>query len=94
MKSKIDLNAAIACLKTEEEVRRFLVDLCTPQEIRQFEERWEIAQYLNAGELSYRDIAAKVGASTTTVARVNRFLNQEPHQGYKLVLGRLAGKGK
>lgn len=40
-------------------------------------------------ENNYRDIAAMTGASTTTVARVARFLNQENYQGYKLVLGRM-----
>ncbi len=90
----IDLAAAIASLKTPDEVSRFLRDLCTPAEIREFEARWTAAQLLNAGELSYRDIAAKIGTSTTTVTRVARFLNDEPHQGYKLVLEKYFGVKK
>ena len=82
---------ALASLKSKEEMRLFLLDICTPKEIEQLAERWEIARLLAEGQLSYRDIAAQTGASTTTVARVNRFLNQEPHQGYKMVLKRLFG---
>lgn len=88
-KRKTALFEAFALLNGAEEMRAFMLDLCTPQELGQLAERWEIARLLAAGELSYRDIAAKTGASTTTVARVNRFLNQEPHQGYKIVLKRL-----
>jgi len=39
-----------------------------------------------AGELSYRDINARTGVSTTTIGRVARFLNEEPHKGYRSVL--------
>ena len=79
---------AIASLKSEEEIRRFLVDLCTPGEMKDFSERFLIARLLHQGGLSYREISALTGASTTTVGRVARFLEQEPHQGYKAVLER------
>lgn len=90
----IDLPAAIVALKTPEEVTRFLRDLCTPGEIREFEGRWSAAQLLNDKQMSYRDIAAKIGTSTTTVTRVARFLNDEPHQGYRMVLDRASKKSK
>jgi len=38
---------------------------------------------LQEGELSYRDINAKTGVSTTTIGRVARFLRDEPHGGYR-----------
>jgi TrpR-related protein YerC/YecD len=82
------LFAAIASLQSPEEVRRFLTDLCTRKELDEFSERWLIARLLHEGGLSYRDISARTGASTTTVGRVARFLQQEAHHGYKLVLGR------
>lgn len=82
------LFAAIASLKNADEVRRFLTDLCTRQEIAAFSERLLIARLLQQGGLSYREISAMTGASTTTIGRVARYLEQEPHQGYKLVLGR------
>ncbi len=84
-----NLYSAFLHLRSEEEVARFLADLCTPGEVADFAERWAIAQLLNQGEQGYRDIATKVGASTTTVARVARFLNQEQHKGYRLVLDRI-----
>ena len=76
----------IASLNGTEEIKDFLTDLCTPQELNAFQERWRIAQLLNIGDLSYREISTQTGASTTTVARVARFLNNEPHGGYRLVL--------
>lgn len=82
------LFAAIASLKDAGEVRRFMTDLCTRRELAEFTERWLIARLLHQGGLSYRDISARTGASTTTVGRVARYLQQEPHQGYKLLLDR------
>ena len=81
---------ALLLLRTPEEAERFLADLCTPAELRAFDERWRVAQLLDTGQLSYREIAEQAGASTTTVVRVARFLREMPHQGYRLVLDRLA----
>lgn len=80
---------AILTLKTEKEVTNFLRDLCTPGELKDFEERWIIAQLLNTGEFSYRQISEKAGASITTVTRVARFFKDEPYQGYTTALSRL-----
>ena len=88
----IDLSTALASLKTSEEAARFLRDLCTPAEIREFEGRWAAAQMLAGGDKSYRDIAANIGTSTTTVTRVARFLKDEPHQGYALIIQRTQNK--
>ncbi|MCL2468807.1 MAG: YerC/YecD family TrpR-related protein [Alphaproteobacteria bacterium] len=80
---------ALACIKTEKELNLFLKDLCTPGEINALNERWEIAQMLYKGAMSYRDIAQKTGASITTVTRVARFLKDEPNKGYLTVLNRI-----
>lgn len=80
---------AILNLKSEDEVKRFLIDLCTPGEMKDFGERWLIARMLAKGDMSYREISALTGASTTTIGRVARFLEQEPHQGYKAALERM-----
>ena len=80
---------AFARLKSGSEAARFLRDLATPGELEAFAERWRIARMLDEGDYSYRDIAAETGASTTTVGRVARFLREENHQGYRLVLDRL-----
>ena len=83
---------ALVALNDENEAQRFMADLCTPQEIEAFAERWAIARELNVGEMSYREISANLKASTTTVSRVARFLNKERHQGYRLILDRLFGQ--
>ncbi|MBP9846924.1 MAG: helix-turn-helix domain-containing protein [Saprospiraceae bacterium] len=83
------LHKAFLTLETSDDVRRFLIDLCTPNEIEAFAERWAIARALNEGGKGYREIATELQTSTTTVARVARFLNQENYGGYKLVLLRL-----
>lgn len=80
---------AILTLKDVGEVRAFLDDLCTPAELRAFAERFKVARLLDEGQLSYREISERTGASTTTVTRVARFLREMPHQGYRLVLDRM-----
>jgi TrpR-related protein YerC/YecD len=90
--SRENLALALTSVKTAEEMERFLVDLCTPAELRALAERWHVAKLLDAGEQSYRDINALTGISTTTIGRVARFLKDEPHQGYRTVLDRLQGQ--
>lgn len=90
--SKPDLLDAILSLREKAEAKAFLADLCTPGEIRALSERWRVAQLLDAGELSYREIAQEAGSSTATVVRVARFLKDMPYQGYRKVLDRLAGR--
>jgi len=80
---------AVLSLKNEDEVQRFIDDLCTPKEIHSFTERWAIARLLHEGQMNYRDIASNTGASTATVTRVARFLNQERNKGYKIILERM-----
>ena len=85
---------AILQLRSRDECRKFLLDLCTPAEILAFAERWKVARLLDRNGTSYRDLHEKTGISVTTIGRVARFLNQEPHQGYRLVLQRLKGRKK
>lgn len=89
-----ELYEALGSLKTKDEIKRFLIDLCTPGEIEAFAERWAIARALNEDKKGYREIAADIGSSTTTVARVARFLKQEDYGGYRLVLSRIEEKNK
>ena len=67
-----DLAKALTTIKTAEEMERFLVDLCTPAELRALAERWHVAQILDAGEQSYREINALTGVSTTTLLGASR----------------------
>ena len=80
---------ALLTLKTREEVRRFLYDVCTPKEIADLSDRWCVARLLHEGKLSYREIHALTGVSVTTIGRVARFLQQEPYEGYKIALERV-----
>ena len=88
-KKQITLENALASLTNDADMSRFLTDLCTPAELRALRERWLVAQILNEGQASYRDINAQTGVSTTTIGRVARFLKDEPHQGYGIVLDSL-----
>lgn len=79
---------ALLVPRSADEMARLLADLCTPAEIRSLAERWHVAQLLDQGELSYREIHEGTGVSTTTIVRVARFLKQEPNGGYRLALDR------
>ncbi|MCS5597082.1 MAG: YerC/YecD family TrpR-related protein [Pseudomonadota bacterium] len=85
----IDLYQAILSLGSEEECAAFMEDLCTPAELTAMRERWLIANLLYEGRLSYREISAQTGASTTTIGRVARFLQQENNKGYLRIIERL-----
>ena len=74
-------------LKTEDEVKRYLRDLLTPQEINEFTERLTVANMLNS-RVTYAQITKQTSVSSTTIARINKWL-KNGRDGYKLVLGRL-----
>lgn len=86
--SRAELARALTSVKDPSEMERFLIDLCTPAELRALSERWHVACLLDRTDMSYRDINADTGVSTTTIGRVARFLKDEPHQGYRAVLDR------
>lgn len=82
---------ALLTARTRDEMRRLLLDLCTPAEIRSLAERWHVARLLDATDLPYREISERTGVSTTTIVRVGRFLRQEPHRGYRRAIDQLRG---
>ena len=82
-----DLLQALLVLKNKDEAWRFLRDLLTEEEIREFARRWEVAQML-AEKIPYTQIEKKTGMSSTTIARVSKFLGGK-FGGYQLVLDRL-----
>jgi len=84
-----DLAKALTTINSSKDMELFLVDLCTPAELRALSERWHVAQLLDEGSQSYRDINAQTGVSTTTIGRVARFLKDEPHGGYRQVLNKM-----
>ena len=82
------LAEALAAVRSGEEARLLLADLCTPAEVRSLAERWQVAKLLDLGDLTYREIHDATGVSTTTIVRVARFLKQEDNRGYRLLLDR------
>jgi TrpR-related protein YerC/YecD len=84
-----DLCNALLAPADRGEMRRLLLDLCTPAEIRTLAERWHVARLLDDTDLSYRQIHEATGVSTTTIVRVGRFLRQEPNQGYRRTIDAL-----
>ena len=81
---------AILSLKNEEEVLRFLEDICTVVEIKELAQRLQVASMLYDGK-SYEEIEKETGTSSATISRVKKFLNYGA-DGYKLVLERLKEK--
>lgn len=81
-----ELCSTLARVDDADAMRAVLIDLCTPAELRALSERWRVAKALAEGEMSYREISADTGVSTTTIGRVSRFLKDEPHGGYRLLL--------
>lgn len=82
-----DLADAVLSLRTRDEARRFLRDLCTLPELEALAHRWQIVLLLDEGA-SYVEIAERVPTSTATVTRVAQWLRRGTG-GYRLVLDRV-----
>lgn len=81
---------AILALQTENECRRFLRDLLTEAEIKEFANRWRVTQMLDQ-RIPYEDITRETNMSSTTIARINKWLTNGMG-GYKLMLKRVNTK--
>ena len=81
------LYKAFLSLKNQNECQKFFRDLLTEAEIKEFANRWEVAQMLDK-KIEYEVIAKKTGMSSTTIARVSRWLNKGMG-GYQLMLKRI-----
>lgn len=82
-----DLANAFVSFKSKVQIKKFLRDLMTEQEIIEFGNRWEAAQMLY-NSVSYSEIEKKTGLSSTTIARISKWLNSGMG-GYKFVLNKL-----
>ena len=80
------LCAAMISLKTVDECRNFLKDLCTPAEMQALVDRWQVVELLEQG-LPYRRIHDETGVSVTTIGRVARFMN-DGFGGYEVAFNR------
>ena len=68
-----DLCRAFLAMKSVDECRNLLTDLCTPAELEAMIDRWRVVTLLE-GELPYREINELTGVSVTTIGRVARAL--------------------
>ncbi len=78
---------AISTLKTKEEYYAFFEDVCTVNEVLSIAQRIEVAKKLGEGK-TYLEVTNDTGASTATISRVNRMLNNGTN-GLKIALERL-----
>ena len=85
-----DLADAVVSLRTRDEARRFLRDLCTLPELEALGHRWQTALLLDEG-LSYVESAERVTMSTATVTRVAQWLRHGTG-GYRIALDRARRK--
>ena len=85
-----NLVAALLTMRTPEELRAFLKDLCTPAELQAMADRWAVVEALGQ-DLPYREIHRLTGVSLTTIGRVARYL-ASGNGGYSLAARRLETK--
>ena len=76
----------ILTLRNEQEARKFFRDLLTEAELIEFGKRWQAAQMLDR-KIPYSEIENKTGLSSTTVARISKWL-KKGMGGYQLMLSR------
>ena len=81
---------ALLSLRTEEELRLFLEDICTIKELQSLFQRFRVACLLDAGS-NYLETSDATGASSATISRVNRCLNYG--SGYRKALNNLKKAG-
>jgi TrpR-related protein YerC/YecD len=82
-----DFFDAVLTLKNREECYKFFSDVCTAKGVKAVAQRFTVAEMLRDKKV-YTEIVAKTGASTATISRVNRSL-EESNNGYDIVFERL-----
>lgn len=85
-----ELFRAILCLENVDECYDFFYDLCTKLELKSISQRFQVAKMLS-DHCVYNEIVARTGASTATISRVNRSLD-DGGNGYRVVFERLKEK--
>lgn len=83
------ISAILSCRK-EADLKAFLRDLLTAEEIVELGKRLQVANLL-AQEMPYSHIEKLTGMSSTTIARISKWL-KKGLGGYQKVLSRLAKK--
>ena len=78
---------AILKIRNIKECKQFFRDLLSVSEIKTFSMRWKVANMLSNGR-TYQEIEKETGMSSTTIARINRWL-EYGEGGYKLLIKRM-----
>jgi TrpR-related protein YerC/YecD len=86
-KENQEFTKAILALQNTAEAEAFLRDLLTEGEIKEFAKRFKVAKMLYKG-VPYSEIEKETGFSSTTVARVSKWLNNG-QDGYKTIINKL-----
>lgn len=86
----VKLYEAFLKCETEEEIRLFLEDVCTYNEIDAMADRFWVAELLAQG-YTYDQIEKLTSISSATISRVNRCLIKGSG-GYRLILAKIVKK--
>lgn len=86
-KKEMELFESVTKLQTITETKNFLRDLLTEAELKEFSNRWKVAQMLEK-KTNYKQIEKETGMSSTTIARIQKWLT-DGMGGYKLMLKRI-----
>lgn len=78
---------AVLSLDSAGQAKRFLRDLMTEGEIKEFSKRFKAAEMLS-NKVPYTIIEKETGLSSTTIARVSKWLN-DGMSGYKSIINKL-----
>ncbi len=78
---------AILKLENVDECYSFFKDICTPNELLAFSQRFDVAIRLLEGA-TYQEVSRDTGASTATISRVRRLLNDD-NDGIEMLYERM-----
>ena len=81
---------AVLSLKNMEECYMFFEDVCTINELNSLAQRFDVGSRLLEGQ-TYQEISKATGASTATISRVNRLLD-DTREGIEMASERIRGK--
>ena len=77
-----DFYKAVLSLQSEADCKIFFEDICTMKELETMSQRLEVAKMLKDKQL-YSKIVAETGASTATISRVSRAINEGFHLAFE-----------
>jgi TrpR-related protein YerC/YecD len=82
-----NLVKAFLANKNEAELKEFLLDLLSAEELKELSNRWQVATMLQ-DKIPYTQITELTGMSSTTIARISKCLNRE-NSGYLTTLQKI-----